>query len=185
MSSAVIFVSSGAICFPFICVPAVLSYFLPSSTDSFFFLSSFMYSHTSLSVLISFIFSAPSPPLLLLFSTSLFLYLLSLLGTCFCRSCSSFFSQCLLFQSFTFSVLPSIFPSCPFCFPDCHFLDYFLQMLLFLVSCCTLQLFIHPILLLSPSSAPPLLFLVPFLRGSFVLYLLPAGDGPTLLSFLF
>jgi hypothetical protein len=91
-SSAVISVSSGAVCFSFISVPASPSSFLPSSsfmkysshfcivisslTDSFFFPSRFMDFHTSLSVLISFISFSYHSLFCFFFSLHLSLYLL-------------------------------------------------------------------------------------------------------------
>jgi hypothetical protein len=126
-SSDVISVSSGAVCFSFICVPTSPSSFLPSS--------SFM-KYSSHSWVIPFSFSLglciSTPPSLFLFllslsppspssaSSSLYISLcifFSLQGICFCRFLSSSILSSLyhfLLRLLTFSVPPSIFLSCPF-----------------------------------------------------------------------
>jgi hypothetical protein len=153
---------------------------ISSFTDSFFSLSRFMYFHTSLSVLIYFISFSSLSPLCFFFSLhlSLSLYLLFasrnlLLSILFLLHAlnaftASFFrcSYSLSHHPFLLSALLTPLLSPPFSSSLSRSVPSALpasspppspQMLLFLGSSGTLPLFVHPTLLLSPSSAPPLL----------------------------
>jgi hypothetical protein len=188
-SSAVIYVSSGAVYFLFMRVPASPSSFLPSSsfmkypshscivfsslTDSFSSLSVYLFPYLPLCSYFIYLFLVLLPSLLLLFaSRKLLLSILFLLHflnafTASFFSCSHSLAHHPL--SFLLLLIPLLSP--PFSSSLFRLLLSALppssprpapQILLFLVSSCIFPLFVHAILSLSPSSVPPLLLLSPF-----------------------